>query len=60
MGAKSTTLQYIIIRVLCKLLVIAHSIMGVVCVNYRIAGNFRGVKYSLFFRGQADLYEMLT
>ncbi len=27
--------------------------------NYRIAGNFRGVKIR-YFRGQADPHEMLT
>ena len=27
---------------------------------YRIAGNFRGVKYSLFSWAQADLHEMLS
>ena len=28
--------------------------------TYRIAGNFRGVKYFLYFRGQADLHEFFT
>ena len=39
--------------------ILNSGIAGIEVCVYRIAGNFRGVKYSLFC-GQADLHEILT
>ncbi len=38
------------------MVVLHHEVVN----THRIAGNFRGVKYFLYFRGQADLHEFFT
>ena len=37
------------------MVVLHHEVVN----THRIADNFRGVKYFLYFRGQADLHEFL-